>query len=1166
MSSKKLIEIAGAISASIMYDKIRKKYSFAANKNLNVCNSSLFKNGCKELMKLFLSLIFVHFSFLSFSQAQEISTSRLTQGMSLEDFILEIQAQTDFTFVYNPEIIEGIAITIPSEERVSLQEILGMVLSPLGFTFILYRDKIILKKMDGPIPMLQLKASNKIEAARLVRMGKMVVGRILCDEDSQPIVGASIRVKNEFKGTASDKDGYYSIKCFVGDTIVVSAIGFVPSENIVGLKMIEDIRLNTNVINLQEVNIVGYGEEAKEEKTGAISTLSASMTGEIPNDFDEILAGTASGLWMQKNSGVPGGASTIAIRGVTSLQPDANSPLIVVDGVPLFNTEESLNQINILSSSGIPLLGLADNYVFNDLRESNYFQKNGLNMINTEDIESISVLKDAYSTSIYGSRGAAGVILITTKQPRKFGLKVNLLMETGVSKPVGKPNLMNGEEYAQFYSNYYSQLKKREVIFPASTNTNWYDKVVRNAKSNKLAFSIQNKKHNGYLYFSFSHLNQEAYIKGADFKRYTGRFNFKQNINKYLKLGANISMTSEKNNSLLAPKIYRDAILKAPNISVYDERGDFNFSTGNNPYGIYTENPVAMALNDKGEALDNYVISNIYADVKLTDWLSYKLDLGINFIETDAFASYRNSDSPDKKITIETDGYSRKFVIANMVRGHKLFGDHSFKFVLGQSFEESRQKEKELNYESAYQITNRNAYNLVDYSSGRRKYALASWFGRVNYNYKQKLFAGLSYRVDGSSRFSNDNRYQIFPAFSAGWIAVNQSDEEFINHLKLRASFGYSGVEQSTYTYGALRTYETHQNDLTYGKKTIYTEANGSNLNLSWEKTENFDFGLDFSLLKNKVNASLDYYSKKVNNLLLFTDVPEVTGYTQQWINVGAMKNTGVELTLDSRLINSTFKWDLFLTAAFNRNEVLELNQAGYEVWGQDQAYKYFKEGREAAQFYLYDWAGVNPTNGNPLWKYADGSLRETPPTNMENRKTFGSGMPKYSGGISNVFSFKGVELSTYFVFAEGKKLMNGTSAILHTYTTTEVYNLSKDVANYWRENGDVTNQPALFNPSITSQNNYTTSRTSSRFFENASFLRMKKLVLAYHLPKKFVNNLKLEGMKVYAQATNLFTITGYSGADPEVSAFGPSSLLSGYDEVTMPQAKTFSLGLRVSL
>lgn len=523
MSSKKLIEIAGAISASIMYDKIRKKYSFAANKNLNVCNSSLFKNGCKELMKLFLSLIFVHFSFLSFSQAQEISTSRLTQGMSLEDFILEIQAQTDFTFVYNPEIIEGIAITIPSEERVSLQEILGMVLSPLGFTFILYRDKIILKKMDGPIPMLQLKASNKIDAARLVRMGKMVVGRILCDEDSQPIVGASIRVKNEFKGTASDKDGYYSIKCFVGDTIVVSAIGFVRSENIVGLKMIEDIRLNTNVINLQEVNIVGYGEEAKEEKTGAISTLSASMTGEIPNDFDEILAGTASGVWMQKNSGVPGGASTIAIRGVTSLQPDANSPLIVVDGVPLFNTEESLNQINILSSSGIPLLGLADNYVFNDLRESNYFQKNGLNMINTEDIESISVLKDAYSTSIYGSRGAAGVILITTKQPRKFGLKVNLLMEAGVSKPVGKPNLMNGEEYAQFYSNYYSQLKKREVIFPASTNTNWYDKVVRNAKSNKLAFSIQNKKHNGYLYFSFSHLNQEAYIKGADFKRYTGR-------------------------------------------------------------------------------------------------------------------------------------------------------------------------------------------------------------------------------------------------------------------------------------------------------------------------------------------------------------------------------------------------------------------------------------------------------------------------------------------------------------------------------------------------------------------------------------------------------------------------------------------------------------------
>ena len=1147
-----------------MYDKIRKKYRFNANKISNVCKTSVVNNRWKVLMGIFLSLFLVLISFQSYSQSTPISLSSMGKSTTIEAFFQEIEAQSNLSFVYNPDKIKGIDVRIPDNGNFSLEELLSIVLSPIGFTFTLYRDKIIIKESGAKVPMTKLKASNKIEASKIIRMQKIMIGRVLCNEDGLPIVGASVRIKNKLRGTASDKDGYYNLNCFVGDTIVFSAIGFSEVEIIVGLKMIEDIRLSTDMVNLREVNVIGYGEETKEEQIGAMSSVTNSMTGEVPNDLDETLAGTASGLWFQKSSGVPGSASTIAIRGVTSLQPDANSPLIVVDGVPLFNTEEGLSQITFQSGSGDPAFGLFDNYVYNDLRESSYFQKNGLNMLNTEDIESISVLKDAYSTSIYGSRGAAGVILINTKHVHKFGLKVNLLMETGVSVPVNKPDLMNGQQYANFYSNYYSQLKNSEVVFPDDINTNWYNKVVRNANSNKLALSIQNKKHNGFLYFSFSHLNQEAYIVGSDFKRYTGRFNFQQSINNRFKIGSNISMTSEKNNSLLAPKIYRDAILKAPNVAIYNKEGDFNFSTSANPYGNYSENPLAMALNDKGEVLDNYIIANVYTDLQLTNWLFYRLDLGVNFIETDAISSYRNSNSNDERLTIETDGYSRKFVVTSTLTGNKKFGDHVFKFVLGQSFEESRQKEEQLNYESSYKLTNRNGFDLVDYKTDKRKYALASWFGRVNYNYKQRLFTGISYRVDGSSRFSNDNRYQIFPAFSLGWLAIKNANEWLLNNLKFRASFGYSGVEQSTYTYGALRTYETQEYNLTYGKKNILTEANGTNLNLSWEKTKNFDLGVDFSLLKNTVNLSLDYYSKKVNNLLLFTDVPAVSGYSKQWVNVGSMKNTGIEMTLDSRIVNNEFTWDLFLTAAYNRNEVLEINQTGYEVWEADQAYKYFEEGKEAAQFFLYDWKGVNPVNGNPLWRYADGSIRETPPTKLEDRKAFGSGMPKYSGGISNVFSFKGIELSAFLTFVKGKKLMNGTSAILNTYTTTDVNNLSVNVAKYWKSEGEVNSRPALFNTSITNQNNYTTSRTSTRFYEDASFIRLKRLVLAYHFPMKLVKSLKLERIKLYAQATNLFTITNYSGLDPEVSAFGVSSLLSGYDEITMPQAKTFSLGLRI--
>jgi len=1101
----------------------------------------------------------------SFSQSKSISLKEFGVEMTFETFIDELEKQSDFTFVYNPERLQHLKVKPIRGDEMSIEAILNIVFSPLGLNFIVYRDKIIIKEKGEAVPMTLLESSSSNETQNMMKIEKIVLGRVLCDEDGQAIIGASIRVKNQVHGTASDKDGYYNLKCNIGDTILISAIGFVNYETLVGLKIIEDIRLKPNLISLKEVNIIGYGEEATREFLGAVNSIDPMMSGEVPNDFDDLLAGSASGLWFQKSSGVPGSASTISIRGVTSLQPDANSPLIVVDGVPLFSNEENLNQITTQSFGGA-FLGLANNYVYNDIRESNEFQKNGLNMINTEDIESISVLKDAYSTSIYGSRGAAGVILITTKKPKKRGLSASFLFETSLSKPVGKPDLMNADQYAQLYSTYYSKLKNDEVLFPSENNTNWYDLVVRNAIGNKLSLSIQNKNHNGFFYMSFSQIDQESYILGAEYKKYTGRLNFQQRIHDRVSLGANLTITAEKNNSLLAPKIYRDAILKAPNVLVYNPEGDCNFNNSGNPYGNYFANPLAMAKSDKGEVVDNYTIANVYLDFELTNWLSYRFDLGVNLIDTDAVSAYRKGFSPDVKEAIESDGYSRKWVFTNTINGYREFGEHYFKFILGQSFEQSRQKEEEVFYEGLSGINTGGRLELNDYQMEKRRYALASWFGRLNYNFKQKLFAGVSYRIDGSSRFRKSNRYQMFPAFSAGWIIKSDVDDSFMNLFKIRSSFGYSGVEQSTFTYGALRTYQTHSQNLNYAGNLILSEENGAELDISWEKTKNFDFGVDVSFFKERIKTSLDYYSKQVNNLLLFTDVPAVSGYQKQWVNVGEMKNTGIELNLDCKLIDSEFKWNLLLSSAYNKNEVVEINQIGQEVWGADQAYKYFKEGKEAAQFFLYDWKGVNPVTGNPIWEYPNGIMSETPPSSDNDRKTFGSGIPTLTGGMNHRLKYKGFELNAFLTFVSGKEMLNGTAALLHTYTTTEAYNLSPDVLNYWKKEGDKTSQPALFNNSITNTSNYTTSRTSSRFYEDASFIRMKRLVLAYYLPKQIVSKWKLESVKIYAQATNLFTITNYSGVDPEVSAFGSSSLLSGYDEVTMPQSKSFSLGLRINL
>jgi len=1116
---------------------------------------------------MFLVLLFFYLlnPIQSFSQSKAISLKEFGIEMTFESFMDQLEKQSEFTFVYNPERLQHHKVQAIRGDEMSLETILSVVLSPLGLNFIIYRDKIIIQEKSDVVPMTLLESSNRAETQSMIKIEKIVVGRVLCEDDGQAVVGASIRLKNQMHGTASDRDGYYNLKCNIGDTILITAIGFVDYETVVGLKIIEDIRLKPNLINLKEVNVIGYGEEANRELLGAVSTIKPMLSGEIPGDFDEILAGSASGLWFQKSSGVPGSASTISIRGVTSLQPDANSPLIVIDGVPLFSIDESLNQITT-KSEGRQAFGLFNNYVFNDIRESDEFHKNGLNMINTEDIESISVLKDAYSTSIYGSRGASGVVLITTKKPKKRGLSASFLYETSISKPIGKPDLMNAEQYSQLYSTYYSELKNEFVHFPSENNTNWYDLVVRNAIGNRLNLSIQNKKHNGFFYMSFSQIDQESYVLGADYKKYTGRLNFQQRVHNRVSLGANLSITAEKNNSLLAPKIYRDAILKAPNVLVYNPEGDYNFNNNGNPYGNYFANPLAMAKSDKGELIDTYTIANIYLDLEFTNWLSYRFDLGVNFIDSDAVSDYRVGFTPNTKETIESDGYSRKWVVTNTVKGFKQFDEHYFKFVLGQSFEQSRQKDEEIYYSNVWRLNADGNQEISEYQMERRRFALASWFGRLNYNFKQKLFAGISYRVDGSSRFRKSNRYQMFPAFSAGWILKSDVEDSHLNLLKIRSSFGYSGVEQSTYTYGALRTYQAHPQNLNYAGNVILSEENGAELDIAWEKTKNFDFGVDMSFFKEHLKMSLNYYSKQVNNLLLFTDVPAVSGYQKQWVNVGKMINRGVELNLDYKLIVGEFKWDVLLSAAYNKNEVLEINQVGQEVWGADQAYKYFKEGKEAAQFFLYDWQGVSTRTGNPVWKYPDNILSETPPDSDSNRRALGSGIPSLTGGMNHRFRYKGFEINAFLTFVRGKKMLNGTASLLNTYTTTEAYNLSPDVLNYWKKEGDNTNQPALFNTSITQTNNYTTSRTSSRFYEDASFIRMKRLVLAYFLPKQIVSKWKLESIKIFAQATNLFTITNYSGVDPEVSAFGSSSLLSGYDEVTMPQSKSFSLGLRINL
>jgi len=524
-----------------MRNKFKEKYSLSNNKNLFVSFSAVINYSCGSLVPVFLILCLSLTPKMSFCQHAQIYLGNLGKDITYESFFEEVEKQTDFTFVYVADEFEDLEFLKPLDGFLDLEVLLRVVLIPVGFDFVLYRNKIIVRKVEN----FDFNFSSKQAVDE--KNNKILLGRVLSDIDASPLVGAKIFCVNNHLAAISDKDGYYNLRCKICDTLIVSAFGYANFNFVVGEKSVNDFVLAPKLIALEEVNVIGYGEEQNIHKIGAVSSISANEMGEVPNTIDEALAGTVPGLWFQKSSGVPGGASTIAIRGVTSLQADANSPLIVLDGVPLFSIDEEFNKVSFQTASS-SFIGLINNYVFNDIRESTEFHKNGLSMVNPEDIASFTILKDAYSTSIYGSRGAAGVILINTKKPKKEGLKASFLYETSVSSPVAKPDLMNANQYSDLYSNYYSQREGLDVVIPSNINTNWYDLVTRKAVGSKVNLSIQNKTNNGYFYMSFSKFNQESYIIGSDYKRVTGRLNLMQNIHKRIKFGANITMSVEDNN------------------------------------------------------------------------------------------------------------------------------------------------------------------------------------------------------------------------------------------------------------------------------------------------------------------------------------------------------------------------------------------------------------------------------------------------------------------------------------------------------------------------------------------------------------------------------------------------------------------------------------------
>lgn len=1011
---------------------------------------------------------------------------------------------------------------------------------------------------------------------------------VVKNEKNIPLAGVTVKIKGNGKATTTDEQGKFLLLTSPSDTIQLSAIGYTPIESPCRKISVSLIML-THEQALQEV-VIGYGREKKSNLTGSISSISSEELEKSPAiSFDNAIIGKAAGVFVSSSSGVPGSATAITIRGLSTLNPDGSQPLVVIDGIPVYGSGKGMNN-KVFNPSTTAAIGFGGTYVSDRLDPKNEFENNPLASLNPADIESIEILKDAYATAIYGSRGSAGVILITTKKGTNGKARFNVQYVTGSISPIAKYSLLNGPQYNEIYTEYYRQLGLNDV-FSSPYNTSWVDSVTRTAISHQLDLSMSAGTDKARIYLSGSYTDQPSYIINNGYQRYTGRMNFTYNASRKITVGADMSLSYSFNNSLNAPTIWRQAVLKAPNLPVRDANGNYLYAKGTNPYGNDDLNPVADANLNTNQLEMNDGLGNIFVEFKPVSSLTLRSEVGVQLSNSDAYTRRVKRPSGLGNDGIQSNTSNKKYVINNTATFNRSFNRHSINAMIGQSYEHSNENTSGMGGYDFFSDDIRSisaAGRKYVISALRQNWAMVSYFSRLNYEYDRKYLFGVTYRIDGSSRFSQNNRYVGFPSLSAGWRLSEEDflkDVKWISQLKLRGSVGFSGNNSAASYYGSQGQYILNSDNLSYAGVQILQMAQPDNPNLKWERTRSYDVGLDASLFDRKVDITLDYYERRIKDMILSSAIPLYQGWISQPQNIGDMVNRGAELMVNARLIShKNFKWNTSFNISTNTNKILKLNFGGEEVGLANDAFKYMKVGEPAGQFYLYDWAMVDPSTGNPIWGDGKGGISMVPPASLfavvpdvnDFRKTYGTALPDFFGGIGQTFTYKNWDLDFFASFAVGSHMINGSLASLLTYSTADANNLSTKILDRWLVPGHETDIPRLVNASITKPQgsasgvtDYTTSRTNSRFLEDASYLRLRTVSISYNMDaqklKKMTSGV-INTMRVFVRATNLLTITSYSGLDPEVSAFGSSAIQSGYDELTMPQNKLIQVGINISL
>lgn len=990
-----------------------------------------------------------------------------------------------------------------------------------------------------------------------------ISGLIKDRETGNPIIGATITSSSGIK-TSSGPDGKFSINLNPNDkSITISFVGYeLKTESIDGREFY-DITLTSSENALNEVVVIGYGTAKRSDITGAVSSLNEKDFNKGVNTSPEqLLAGKVAGVQVVQSSGEPGGGISVNIRGMGSINA-SNSPLYVVDGFPIDNSVT-------VGGTGANFTGMKS-------------ARNPLNAINPNDIASIEVLKDASATAIYGSRGANGVVMITTKRGKTGGLKVDYDGYYGVQNVQHDLDILNAEEYRTVVNAIIDDGggNANQRISDLKNTTDWLGMMYnKNApiQNHNLSFSGGNEQTKYHT--SLNYYNQDGLLINSNNNRYSARLNL-EHTGSIFKLGANMTSSFIKDNYVAngmdlnerAGIIYA-AIAYDPTLPIYNENGGYMLSPDMN-----IDNPLAIA-NGKTSISNLYrTLGTIYGEINFLNDFTAKLNLGADI-------SNQRRDTYVDRQTIEgranggiasiLQGNSNSY-LAEFTLGYKKTIDiHDFNFLLGitgQQFNDRAGNSQGSGFSS--DATKTDNMGLGDptkfiVSSSRSRNSLLSYLGRANYNLLDKYLFTASLRIDGSSRFGENNQYGVFPSFAFGW-KLDQEDFikslDIFNSLKLRASWGRTG-NQEIGNYQSMSTYAAGQKAV-IGEVQVSTTTPSRlpNPNLKWETSEQLNFGLDFSIVNSRLSGSLDYFFKDTKDMLLNLAVPRTTGFSTMMTNIGAVRNSGFELMLNSVNLKGSVNWETNLNLAWLKNEVLDLGSNSIIYSGSSGGtsnISIIQVGLPMYSFYGYQIDGIwqkaddfSQTNDKVVAgdiKYRD--INGDKIVNADDRVVIGNSFPKYTASLTNNIDYKNFNLNIFIDGVFDVDMLNNNLVDTYFPANLKRNRIAEPVLNRWTENNPSTQYPSFVNP-----NGQGKKEVNTYTVEDASYIRLSTVKLGYTFPLQSTKYVK--GLNVFIVGQNLAMITKYSGYDPTINPNGSGARI---DWNAYPTARTFMLGVNLSL